>query len=43
VGKIRGAIAELYWLSLADASTKLLVLTNPEFFEILTRGMANAL
>jgi hypothetical protein len=43
VGKIRGAIAELYWLSLVDASTRLLVLTNREFFEILTREMANAL
>lgn len=43
MGKIRGAIAELYWLSLADASTKLLVLTNQEFFEIMTQEMANAL
>ncbi|MGP8179566.1 MAG: hypothetical protein ACLP1E_02055 [Acidimicrobiales bacterium] len=43
MGKIRGAIAELYWLSQADASTRLLDLTNSEFLKILSQEMASAL
>ena len=36
-GKIQGAYAELYFLSLVEAERKYLVLTDPEFFENLKR------
>ena len=42
-GKINGCIADLYYLSLLDAPVRRLVLTNPEFYEILVRRMAGAL
>jgi hypothetical protein len=32
-------IAELYFLSLVRAPTKLLILTSPEFHELFLRGM----
>jgi len=41
-GKIFACIAELYYLSLANAPTRLLVLTNPQFFEIFKRKMREA-
>lgn len=34
-GGIKSAIAELYFLTLADAPTRFLVLTDPEFYGIL--------
>jgi hypothetical protein len=43
VGKIRGAIAELYFLSLADAPKRLLIATDPDFFAILRNELAGAL
>jgi hypothetical protein len=36
-GKIQGAYAELYFLDHVEAEQKYLVLTDPEFFENLTR------
>jgi hypothetical protein len=42
-GKIKGAIAELYYLSLVDAPRRILVLTNPAFFEILKRKTKGAI
>lgn len=44
-GKRASAFEQLYFLSLAQAETKLLVLTDPEFFEIMkakTTGMVPA-
>ena len=38
-GKISSAIAEMYFLSLVDSSTRLLVLTNPDFFAIMIKTM----
>ncbi|TCN39305.1 hypothetical protein EV644_107275 [Kribbella orskensis] len=43
VGKIRGAIAELYFLSLVDASARVLIATDPNFFAILQAELAGAL
>jgi len=43
VGKIRGALAELYYLSLVDAPTRLLVVTNPGFHLYLQRELEGAL
>ena len=43
VGKIRSAIAELYFLSLTDAPQRLLVATNAEFLEYLENATAGAL
>jgi hypothetical protein len=43
VGKIRGAVADLYWLSLVDAPTRQLILTNGQFFEIFRQEMDGAL
>jgi hypothetical protein len=37
-GKIQGAYAEIYFLDHVDAQEKYLVLTDPEFFENLTRN-----
>jgi len=42
-GKILACVAELYYLSLADAPTRLLVLTNPQFLEIFKRKMRGTL
>lgn len=41
-GKIKAAIADLYYLSLISAPTRWLVLTNPEFHEIFTSVMDGA-
>lgn len=43
VGKIRGAIAELYYLSLVDAPSRLLVVTSLDFLRYLEREMEGAL
>ena len=42
-GKIRDVEAELYYLALAEAPTRILVLTNPEFFEIMSRRLTGRL
>ena len=42
-GKIKNALAELYFLVLASATTRLLVLTDPEFYEIMTAKLAGRL
>ena len=42
-GKIKTAEAELYYLSLAQARTRLLVLTNPEFYEIMSKRLEGRL
>jgi len=41
-GKILACLAELYYLTLVDAPTRLLVLTNPLFFEIFKRKTVGA-
>jgi len=38
-GKIHTAIAEVYFLSLVQAPKRQLILTTPEFFEILSRSL----
>lgn len=38
-GKIKDSIAELYFLSLVNAGSGMLVLTTPAFFEIFTKVM----
>lgn len=43
VGKIRGAVAELYYLSLVDAPHRLLVVTSSDFLKYLDREMDGAL
>lgn len=42
-GKIRAAEAELYYLTLIDAPTRLLVLTNKEFYEIMRKRLEGRL
>jgi hypothetical protein len=42
-GKVKGAITDLYYLSLIDAPVRRLVLTNPEFYDIFTTDMAGAI
>jgi hypothetical protein len=42
-GKINACLADLYYLSLIDAAVRLLILTNPDFFEIFTRSTDGAL
>ena len=42
-GKIRDVEAELYYLSLASAPTRILILTNREFFEIMSRRLRGRL
>ncbi|MGH9782611.1 MAG: hypothetical protein ACRD88_00355 [Terriglobia bacterium] len=42
-GKIKTAIAELYFLSLVEAPVRLLVLTNPEFHTIFSREIQGRL
>lgn len=39
-GKVNSAVAELYFLSLISAPTRLLILTTPEFYDIFTRTLA---
>lgn len=39
-GKIKDSTAELYYLSLVEAPRRLLILTDPEFYEIFLRTMA---
>ena len=41
-GKIKAAIADLYYLNLISAPTRWLVLTNAEFYEIFSRVMNGA-
>ncbi len=42
VGKIRGAVAELYFLSLVDAPKRVLIITDPDFCAIVTNELAGA-
>ena len=42
-GKINNAIAELYYLSLSEARRRMLVLTSPQFFDILDKHMEGRL
>lgn len=42
-GKIKAAIAELYYLSLVNAHRRILVLTDPEFHAIMVKRMDGAL
>jgi len=39
-GKVNAAVAELYFLSLIPAPTRLLILTTPEFHDIFIRTLA---
>jgi hypothetical protein len=39
-GKVATCLNEVYFLTLVSASTRLLVLTNPEFYDIFTRVTA---
>ena len=41
-GKIKDCIAELYFLSLVDVPTRILVLTTPEFHQLFVKQMAGA-
>ena len=43
VGKLRGAIAELYFLSLVEAPRRALVVTNRNFLQYLERELEGAL
>ncbi len=43
VGKIRGALAELYFLALVQSERRMLVTTNPDFHELLTTAVRGAL
>ncbi|MET9317282.1 hypothetical protein ABZX12_36150 [Kribbella sp. NPDC003505] len=43
VGKLRYAIAELYYLSLVQSRHRLLVVTNADFLEYLSNEVAGAL
>ena len=42
-GKIKDAEAELYYLTLVLAPTRMLVLTNPEFYEIMSTRLRGRL
>ncbi len=42
-GKIKKAIAEIYFLSLVEVDKRLLVLTDPDFFKIMRKEMAGKL
>lgn len=42
-GKIKDIEAELYYLMLVDAEVKLLVITNSEFYELITRRLKGRL
>jgi hypothetical protein len=41
-GTIKDGLAELYFLSLVEATTRRLVLTTPAFFQIFTRKLTGA-
>jgi len=41
-GKVNSCIADLYYLTLVDVPTRLLVLTDPEFHDIFTNRMTGA-
>lgn len=43
VGKIKSAIAELYFLSLVSAPRRILILTDPEFYRILLNRLEGRL
>lgn len=43
VGKIKSAIAELYFLSLVSVPRRILVLTDPEFYQILSKRLEGRL
>jgi hypothetical protein len=43
VGKIKSAIADLYWLSVVDAPQRFLVLTNRDFHSILDKELKGGL
>lgn len=42
-GKIKSAIAEIYYLTLVSAEKRFLVLTSPEFYEIMSRRLKGRL
>lgn len=42
VGKVRSAVADLYFLALADAPERKLVVTNGEFFQLLIHDLEGA-
>jgi hypothetical protein len=42
-GKLNNAIAELYYLSLVDAPTRILVLTTPSFYALMIKKVKGAL
>ena len=42
-GKVQGAEAELYYLTLVSAPTRLLILTNPDFYEIFSKRIVGRL
>jgi hypothetical protein len=42
-GKVQGAYTELYFFSLVQATQKILILTDPEFFECFTRETSGRL
>lgn len=42
-GKVNAVTAELYYLSLVNAPTKVLILTNPEFHDILHSHLKGAI
>ena len=42
-GKVRDCIAELYFLSLVDAPTRLLILTTPAFYDIFKKVTVGAI
>lgn len=42
-GKIKKAIAEIYFLSLVEVDKRLLVLTDPDFFKIMRKEMVGKL
>ena len=43
VGKVKSAIADLYWLSIVDAPQRFLVVTNRDFLTILETELEGAL
>ena len=42
-GKLNNAIAELYYLSLVEAPTRMLVLTTPSFYDLMLKKIKGAL
>jgi hypothetical protein len=43
IGKIRGAVADLHFLTLAQAQTRQLVITNPEFYSLFVQDLEGAI